>query len=180
MISRREWIQAGLAGTGALGVPALYGKERIGRSRISAISDEIATSPDEAIAFTKKYGLQWLELRSVPGNKASNYFYMDPEELKPHARQFSDNGIRISYLDTFLLKFGLPGTEPVLRKPETPEAREQRQSREKAMFERRMDDLRKCIVSAHILGAVNVRVFTFLRVTDPLALCLALRKSWNR
>src|SRR3954462_13929505 len=42
-------------------------KSRIDRSRISAISDEIAMSPEESIAFAHHFGLQWLELRDVPG-----------------------------------------------------------------------------------------------------------------
>lgn len=156
-----------LIGAG-LTAAAVYAKSKIDRSRISAISDEVATSPDGAIAFARQYGLEWLELRNVPGQK-TNYFYMDPGELKPHAKAFADAGIRISFLNTSLLKFGLPGTE-VVRKTEAPAARENRLAREQAMFDRRMDDLRKCIRSAQILGVDRVRVFTFLRVAEPQAL----------
>lgn len=161
MFNRREFVT--LAVTGA---SLLRAKERIGRSRISAISDEVATSPDGAIAFAKQYGLEWLELRTVPGTK-QNYFFLEPEELKPAARQFTDNGIRISFLNTNLLKFALPGTEPVFRKKETPEARAKRLPREQAQFDGRVDNLRKCIRAAHAFGTTNVRVFTFSRVAEP-------------
>ena len=123
---------------------------RIGRSRLSAISDEIAATPAEALAFAKKYGLEWLELRNVPGAKTP-YFFMSEAELKPVAKEFSDHGIKISFLNTNLLKFGLPGTEP-LRKNETAEARAKRLPREQAQFDRRMDDLQKCIRAAQVLG----------------------------
>ena len=161
MISRREFVALTVTGAGVLRAGS-----RIGRSRISAISDEVATSPDDAIAFARQYGLEWLELRTVPGAKKP-YFFLEPEELKPAAQQFADNKIRISFLNTNLLKFALPGTEPVQRKKETPEAREKRLPREQAQFDRRMDDLRKCIRAAHAFGTPNIRVFTFSRVAEP-------------
>ncbi|MGI8742303.1 MAG: sugar phosphate isomerase/epimerase family protein [Bryobacteraceae bacterium] len=161
MVSRREFLALSLVG-GSL----LRAKERIGRSRISAISDEVATSPDEAIGFAKQYGLQWLELRNVPGAKRP-YFFMEPDELKPAARQFADNGIRISFLNTNLLKFPLPGTEPANKKNETPEARGKRLPRDQAQFDQRLDDLRKCIRAAHAFEMENIRVFTFSRVAEP-------------
>ncbi|MGH9667349.1 MAG: hypothetical protein ACRD9L_23245, partial [Bryobacteraceae bacterium] len=139
-----------LAAAAAAALPALRAAKlhhHIGRSRISAISDEIADSPANAIAFDKQYGLQWLELRSVPGNKRANYFYMPEPELREAAKQFAAGGIRISFLNTNLLKFGLPGTEPLFKRPETGEARAQRLAREQDAFDRRMDDLAKCIRS---------------------------------
>ena len=161
-MKRREFMAAALAGSAAL-----FAKpNRIGRSRISAISDEIGTSPAEAIAFAKQYGLEWLELRNVPGSKTT-YFFMDEADLKPVAKEFVDNGIRISFLNTNLLKFGMPGTEPVARKNETPEARAKRVAREQAQFDRRMEDLQKCIRAAQVLGTDRIRVFTFQRVEEP-------------
>ncbi|MDQ6760974.1 MAG: sugar phosphate isomerase/epimerase [Acidobacteriota bacterium] len=160
-MNRRKFVALTLAGASAL-----RAKDRIGRSRISAISDEVATTPDEAIAFAKQYGLEWLELRTVPGPKKP-YFFLEPEELKVAAKQFKDNGIRISFLNTNLLKFTLPGTEAVGRKQETPEARAVRLPREQAQFDRRMENLRKCIRAAQAFGTPNIRVFTFSRVAEP-------------
>lgn len=153
---------------GSLAAPALWGQNRIGHSRIAAITDEIARSPEGAIAFAHQYNLKWLELRDVPGAKDQNYFFMDEAPLREAARQFDGNGIRISFLNTNLLKFGLPGTEPVRRRtPEAAAARGQRLAREQARFERREQDLRTCIRSAQILKCPNLRVFTFSRVAEP-------------
>jgi L-ribulose-5-phosphate 3-epimerase len=159
--SRRQFVAASFL------TPALWGRNKIDHSSVSAISDEIARSPQAAIDFAHQYRLKWLELRSVPGERGANYFFMDEDPLKQAAKQFADNGIGISFLNTNLLKFGLPGTEPVRRTPETPEVREKRIAREQARFDRREQDLRKCIRSAQILNCRNVRVFTFSRVAEP-------------
>lgn len=161
MLSRRRFLAASLA------TPVLWARNTIGHSRISAISDEIARSPEDAIAFAHQYGLKWLELRDVPGARGTNYFFMEEGALTQAAKQFADNGIGISFLNTNLLKFGLPGTEPLRRAPETPEVREQRIAREQPRFDRREQDLRKCLRSAQILKCRNVRVFTFSRVAEP-------------
>ncbi len=159
--SRRRFI------AGALATGALWGKNKIGHSQISAISDEIARSPEAAIAFARQYGLKWLELRDVPGAKGRNYFLMDEPEVRAAAKQFAENGIGISFLNTNLLKFGMPGTEPVRRNPEDPAARERRLARERERLDRREADLRTCIRNAQILGCKRLRVFTFSRVTEP-------------
>jgi sugar phosphate isomerase/epimerase len=159
---RREFLAGSLASAGLL-----RAKTSIGASRISAISDEIAASPDAALAFARDFGLQWLELRNVPGDKSSTYFYMEPSDLKVAARKFADNGIRISFLNTSLLKFGLPGTELVRTKPETPEARQKRIAQQQVEYDQRIANLRKCIRSAQILGCDKMRIFTFLRVAEP-------------
>ena len=163
-ISRRRFLSAALT---APALRAAKNRNRIDRSRIGAISDEIAGSPEGAIAFNRQYGLKWFELRSVPGNKSANYFYMPEPDLRAAAKQFADSGMKISVLDTNLLKFGLPGTEPVRRKSETPDTRAKRLAHEQAEFDKRMDNLAQCIRSAHILDCKLVRVFTFSRVQEP-------------
>jgi sugar phosphate isomerase/epimerase len=153
---------------GSFAAPALFARgNQIDHSHISAISDEIARSPEDAIAFAHQYGLKWLELRDVPGAKGQTYFLMDEAPLREAAKQFQAGGIKISFLNANLLKFGLPGTEPARRTPETPEAREKRIARDQSRFDRREEDLRTCIRSAHILGCPYIRVFTFSRVAEP-------------
>ena len=165
-MNRREFVAAAVAGLPLLGASV---GNRIGRTRISAISDEVANSPADAIAFAKQYGLEWLELRNEPGSKRP-YFYMEDADLKPAARALADAGIRISFLNTSLLKFGLPGTEPLSRAKETPEKRPARLEREQHEFEIRESNLRKCIRAAKTLGTDRIRVFTFHRVAEPKAL----------
>jgi len=155
-----------------LALPAaayLRAATRIDRSRISAITDEIAPSPQEAIRFAQQYGLKWVELRAVPGSK-TYYQFLAEDQLRVAARELNDAGLRVSFLNTGLLKFPMPGTEPLRFRNETPEARAKRQARDQAEFDRRMEDLAKAIRAAHILGTDKVRIFAFTRVADPLVL----------
>lgn len=142
----------------------------IDRSRVSAITDEIARSPSEAIDFAHQYGLQWLSLRDMPaplGTKKTAYHSLDERDLKQAAREFGDAGIRIAFLDTPFLKFGLPDTEPKRKTPEDPAAREKRIARDRASFDSRLEDLRKGIRASHIFDCPLLRIFTFSRVAEP-------------
>ena len=116
---------------------------RIDRSRISAISDEIGRTPQAAIDFAKRYDLQFLELRNVPGGK--EYTFLPEDQVKQHAADFKSNGIRISFMNSSLLKFPWPGTEPVRKRQESEEARAKRLQSESERFANRMDDLRTAI-----------------------------------
>ena len=142
---------------------------RIDRSRISAISDEVAMSPEESIAFAHHFGLQWLELRDVPGlpGQQKPYFFLPEDELRSHARMFRDGGIKISFINTNLLKKGLPGAVLVSRKPLTPEAQAHQAAVAQDEYDHRFENLAKCIRSAHAFDCPYVRIFTFLRVEHP-------------
>ena len=140
----------------------LLATNRVTRGRISAITDEIARSQTDSIKFLRQYGLQWAELRGVPGARKS---YADPAASpRPRnwQREFPDNGVKVSFLNASLLKHWLPGTEPLNPKHKRPEHEER--------FASRMDSLKRAIECAHILGVDKVRVFAFSRTKDPMAL----------
>ena len=148
--------------------PVLRARTGIDKSRISAITDEIGLSTDDSIAFAHKYGLQWVELRNEPSLK-KEYFTLPEALVKGDALRFAREGLKVSFINTSLLKFAWPGTEP-RRKPEEPEAMQKRLAAEKDRFDRRMDDLQKAIQCAHIMGCDKVRVFTGSRLDDPASL----------
>ncbi len=58
----------------------------------------------------------------------------------------------MSFVNTSLLKFGWPGSEPARKRPEEPAAREKRLASDKARWDRRMDDLQKAIRCAQMHG----------------------------
>ena len=168
MLNRRQFFAAGLGS--ALVLRGETSKTpKIDHTRISAISDEIAKSPAEAIAFAKRYNMQWLELRDVPGAKKS-YHTLEPEELAVARAEFKEAGIRISLLNSPMLKYGLPGTEPKRRTPQTPENREKRIAREQAQFDGHMEELHKSIRCCHALDCTLLRVFSFSRIVQPATL----------
>lgn len=166
MGTRREFVGSVLASA------TLYGKSAgpVDRSRISALTDEIARSPQGAIDFLKQYGLHLAELREVPGGGGTYDEALSDEQLRAAARQFKDAGIQVSFLDAGSMKYYLPGTASARPRKETDEARARRLARESAEYERRMEHIRKAINAAQILGADKVRVFAFGRVAEPLAL----------
>ena len=140
-------------------------KTHIDKSRISAITDEIGLSTLEAIAFAHFYGMQNVEIRNPPGKK--EYFTLPEAEIKADADLFAREGLKVSFVNTSLLKFTWPGTEPARRRTETPEARDKRLAAEKLRWDLRMEDFQKVIRCAHIMGCDKVRIFTGSRVADP-------------
>ncbi|HYW41745.1 MAG TPA: sugar phosphate isomerase/epimerase family protein [Bryobacteraceae bacterium] len=160
-MTRRELLAAGAACASTL-----WARSRMDKTRISAITDEIGMSPDESIAFAHQYGLQFVEIRNPPGNK-KEYFALTEPEIKADAVRFKNEGLKVSFVNTSLLKFGWPGSEPARRRPEEPAAKEKRLASEKARWDQRLEDLHKAIRCAQIMGCDKVRVFTGSRVADP-------------
>lgn len=149
-MTRRSLLAAALAA-----VPARSGS-RICRDRLSAITDEIARMPADAIAFARQYGLRWLELRNVPGTRRE-YFSLPEAELRQAAGEFAAAGLRLSFLNTSMLKYTLPGTQPA-----NPRVR-----LDSPRFGKRLEELSQAIAAARILGVDKIRVFTFSRVAEP-------------
>jgi sugar phosphate isomerase/epimerase len=160
-MTRREVLAAG-----AVCASNLWARPRTEKSRISAITDEIGKTTEESIAFAHQYGLQYVEIRNPPGNK-KEYFMLGEAEIKADAARFATEGLKVSFVNTSLLKFAWPGTEPVRRRAEDGAAREKRLASEKARWDHRLDDLRSAIRCAQTMGCDKVRVFTGSRVEDP-------------
>lgn len=164
-MNRRSFLAATLAAA----VPVRAAVKRIDSSRVSAISDEVSRSPEDAIAFAHKFGMKWLSLRDIPsavGTKKVSYHTLDPQQLSQAMKSFKDAGIGVSFLDTPFLKFDLPGTEPK-RRPEEPAAKEARMKRTQAQFDNREADFRLGIRAAHAFDCNQMRIFTFTRIPDP-------------
>ena len=168
-MTRRQAVAA-FAGAGIAA-----GAKRAGRidlSRISAITDEVGTTPVDAIAFARTHGIQWLELRAVPGYKGDErgvreYAFLSEGFVKKAAKELRDNGLGVSFLNTSLLKFALPGMEPAKRRLRPGQTLAQAHEAEKARFDRRREDLRHAIRSAHLFEVDRLRIFTGFRVAEP-------------
>jgi L-ribulose-5-phosphate 3-epimerase len=162
-MNRRNFIAASLAAAAPM-----QAANRIDWSRISVLTDEVAKSPEEAIEFCRHYALKWVELRGVPGQRRS-YFTLQGAELVAAVKSFKDAGLKVSFLNTGMLKFDLPGTVPARRRIETEEQKAARTAAAQALFDRRMETLRQAITAAHAFDVDIVRVFTFSRVVEPEA-----------
>jgi hypothetical protein len=67
-LNRRQLLRAATAAP-LIFVPRLLAKNRIDRSRISAITDEIGMTTTESIDFAHTYGLKWVEVREIREKK---------------------------------------------------------------------------------------------------------------
>jgi sugar phosphate isomerase/epimerase len=171
VMNRRSFLISTLAASASLRLRGAA--DQINSSRVSAITDEVARSPAESIQFAHTFGLQWLSLRNVPaplGTHSPAYYALEPAAMRQAAAEFKDAGIGIGFLDTPFLKFDLPGTEPLHKKPETSEAREKRSAHAKVLFDNRIADLRQGILASQVFGCSLVRIFTFSRVANPESL----------
>jgi sugar phosphate isomerase/epimerase len=164
MIERRELL-ALLAAAG------LAEAKGLDWGRFAVLTDEVAGSEEEAIAFCKQYKVKWVELRDTPRaqdrtRKNETYFRMDPERLKKVREDLRAAGLKVSFLNTGLLKYGLPGSDLKMSRPEAPEAKAKREARQEQQHADRMKDLELAVRAAHILEVKQLRVFGYLRVND--------------
>ena len=163
-MTRREL----LAAAGAACALPLQARTHWDKSRISAITDEIGNTTEESIAFAHQYGLRNVEIRDRhTAESRKEYFTLTEAEIKADAIRFSKEGLKVSFINTSLMKFTWPGMEPPRRRPEDAAAREKRLASEKARFDNRMEDLEKAIHCAQWMGCDKVRVFTGTRLAEP-------------
>jgi sugar phosphate isomerase/epimerase len=153
-ITRRRF----LAGSAALAAAAPLGafKARISKSSISAITDEIGLTQAAAIEFAQQYGLSFVELRNMPETK-KEFALMTEPELKRAAAELASNKLKVSFLNTSMMKFNWPGLVPGAPVKDADQQR----------WDRRKDDLAKALLAANILGTDKVRVFTGARAANP-------------
>lgn len=162
-MDRRQLLTASLG----LASSPLFGKRaRIDRARLATVTDESGKTPAENFEFAKKYGLRYLEVRAVPGAR-KHYADMSEAELRQAAKEFADNGVKVSFFNSGQCKFALPGTDYIRQRPEAPEVRAKRIARDQQSFDNRMETLQKSIRAAQILGCDKVRIFAFLRTAEP-------------
>lgn len=175
-MQRREFALT-MAGAMAAAAPNLSAKG-LDWNRFAILTDECAGSEEDAVAFAKQYKLKWVELRDTPRaqdrtRKSETYYRMEPERLKQLKSSFDAAGLKISFLNTGLLKFGLPGTELKMSRPESAENKAKREARQEQQYADRMKDLELAIRAAHTLKVPQLRVFAFVRAVEP-------EKIWDR
>ncbi len=153
-ITRRS-ILAGAAALAAA-APLSAFKSRITKAAISAITDEIGKTQAEAIDFAHHYAMSFIELRNLP-ETGKEFAKMTEPELKRSAAELASNKLKVSFLNTSLLKFTWPGLNPDV--PVKPG--------DQKRWDSRKDDVANALLAANILGTDKVRVFTGSRVAHP-------------
>jgi sugar phosphate isomerase/epimerase len=177
-VARRSFLQRGaegVLGTALLPAPSVRvqactssssGRRSLDLSVISAITDEVGTTEEEAFAFVRQYGLRWIEMRTVPGT-GRLYVELPPATLRDFKKRLDGLGLGVSFLNTWMLKWTLPGTSPLRRRQYAEPEWNELCLKDVQRLRERMDYLKRCIEAAHILGVQTIRIFTFWRVADP-------------
>ena len=101
----------------------------------SGFTDEYSTDFDKQIEAAKLFGMDMLELRGADGD---NVAAMTVGQIKGYAAKLSDNGIGVSAIGSPLGKIALDGD-----------------------MDAHMESARKIFEFANILGASNIRMFSF-------------------
>jgi sugar phosphate isomerase/epimerase len=152
--SRRQ-VLAGAAVLAAASPLSAF-KSRITKASISAITDEIGKTQADAIDFAHHYGLSCVELRNIPETKKEVAKMTEPE-AKAVAAELAAAKLKVTFLNTSLLKFNWPGLKPgVAVRP-----------MDQKKWDSRKEDVETALRAANILGVDKVRVFTGARVEHP-------------
>jgi sugar phosphate isomerase/epimerase len=149
-VTRRSLLAYSACLLGARGLHAekRAAKTHITRSRVSAITDEMGHTQEDALAFAKQYPLQWVELRNVPGSNQEFASLSEPE-LNRYAAELAANKLKVSLLRTSLLKFSWGADDK--------------------RWDRRKKDFARAVAAAEVLGVDKIGIFTGARVANPAA-----------
>lgn len=121
---------------------------------ICLITDEVSPSLDAGLAFAREEGIEAIDLRVVDGR---NVLALSRDELAGAARRVRAAGISVSCICTPLLKWSPPGKT----------ARREGDQFGFELGERTPRDLyAHAFAAAEILGAGNLRVFSYLAYED--------------
>ena len=112
---------------------------------LSAFADEAGDSLDAQIAALQRNGIGYIEPRAID---KKGVIFKTEDELKEIKRRLDDGGIRVSSLGSPIGKY--PIDDP---------------------FAPHLEDYKKALNAAHLLGTTMIRMFSFFVPQDRLAEC---------
>jgi hypothetical protein len=177
-VARRSFLQRGaegVLGTALLPAPSVRvqactssssGRRSLDLSVISAITDEVGTTEEEAFAFVRQYGLRWIEMRTVPGT-GRLYVELPPATLRDFKKRLDGLGLGVSFLNTWMLKWTLPGTSPLRRRQYAEPEWNELCLKDVQRLRERMDYLKRCIEGRPHIGRADHPHFHILARRRP-------------
>jgi L-ribulose-5-phosphate 3-epimerase len=143
-VTRRNWLAYSACLLGTRGLQAA--RTHMNKSRVSAATDEMGRTQEDAIAFAKQYPLQWVELRNVPGSNQEFASLSEPELMR-FAAELAANKLKVSLLRTSLLRFSWGADDK--------------------RWDRRKKDFARAVAAADVLGVDKISIFTGARTARP-------------
>jgi sugar phosphate isomerase/epimerase len=120
----------------------LWARNHWDRSRISAITDELGATADDAASFAQDAGMQFVEVRNQPGTNRE-YDTGREADMQAAAAHLANMNVKVSIVHTSLLNF------------------------DQARRDHRMEDFQKALRCAQIMGADKIRIIGGTRAADP-------------
>jgi sugar phosphate isomerase/epimerase len=166
-MKRREFLASGAAAAlfGPLSLRAADVKE----FKLGVITDEITQDFDHALAWANGFGLKWVEVRLLWNKYVTE---LSGDEVKKAKDLLAKHNLKISVVDSPYFKTLLPGTESKFA-TEKPDPLQSDFSQQNGILER-------AITRAKEFGADKVRIFSFLRVSDPHTIFDRVAKELDR
>ena len=168
-LGRREFVGAGASAAllGGLGIPAWAAN--LSQFKLGVITDEITQDFEQALIWAKGFGLNWVELRIIWGRYVTEF---TPDEVKRAKDLLAKYGLRVSVVDSPYFKTVLPGTSSKFD--------EGKKDPLQSDFSQQQAVLERAVARARDLGTDKVRIFSFLRVSDPKTVFDRVAKELDR
>ena len=167
-VGRREFIgtTAGAALISAI-IPARAAN--LSQFKLGVITDEVTQDFEQALIWAKRFGLNWVELRFVWGKYVTEF---SADEVKRAKDLLAKYELRVSVVDSPYFKTLLPGTSSRFD--------EGNKDPLQSDFSQQQAVLERAIARARDFGTDKVRIFAFLRVTDPRTVFDRVAKELDR
>ncbi|MGB2627402.1 MAG: sugar phosphate isomerase/epimerase family protein [Candidatus Acidiferrum sp.] len=168
-LCRRKFVGTGAAATllVAGGIPLRAASLR--QFKLGVITDEVSQDLEQALVWAKGFGLNWVELRFVWGKYVTDFTSDDVRRAKDLIEKYS---VKVSVIDSPYFKTLLPGTSSKFSDPKNDPLQSD--------FSKQEGVLERAIARAKDFGTDKVRIFAFLRVTDPRAVFDRVAKELDR
>ena len=151
---RREFLASGAAMSLLSAMPAWAADVK--RFALGVITDEVTQDFEQALLWTKGFGLDWVELRFLWGKYVTE---LSAEDVKHAKDLLAKHGLEVSVVDSAYFKTLLPGTQSKFNTGKA-DPLQSDFGAQKGILERAMQ-------RAKDFGTEKIRIFACLRVEDP-------------
>ncbi len=168
-LGRREFVGAGISAAMLNGMGLAARAANLSAFKLGVITDEITQDFEQALIWAKGFGLNWVELRLIWGKYVTEF---TPDEVKRAKDLLAKYELRVSVLDSPYFKTVLPGTNSRFD--------EGKKDLLQSDFSQQQGLLERAIARARDFGTDKVRIFSFLRVSEPKTVFDRVAKELNR
>jgi L-ribulose-5-phosphate 3-epimerase len=166
-MNRREFVGSGMAAALLCGTGTRAAD--VGHFKLGVITDEVTQDFESALEWVKGFGLQWVELRFLWNKYVTE---LKPDEVERAQDLVAKHGLKVSVIDSAYFKTLLPGTESNFAEGKADPLQ--------SSFDRQNAILEQAMARAKDFGTDKVRIFAFLRVSDPHAVFDRVAKELER